>query len=90
MAESARPLVYTEVEVRSYLPSGWGILPGSAGRRDGKRGRWSIEIYDGADNSWTVEVLPERAASDGRLEALKASIDTLHRKALGRRSVITG
>lgn len=90
MAEPVRPLVYTEVELRSFIPSGWGIVSGQAGRWDAKGGRWSIEIYDGADNTWKVEVDADEAAGQGRLEALKAKIDTLHRKALGRKSILTG
>lgn len=90
MAESVRPLVYTDVELRSFLPSGWGIVSDQPGRWDAENGRWSVEIYDGADNTWKVEVRAGDAASQGRLEALKASIDTLHRKALGRKSVLTG
>lgn len=90
MAESAKPLVFTEIEVRSFLPSGWGIQPGSTGRWDPERGSWSIEIYDGADNTWKVGVEAGEAAAQGRLEALKAKIDALYRKALGRKSVLTG
>ncbi len=90
MAESAKPLVYTEIELRSFLPSGWGIQPGSAGRWDARTGRWSIEIYDGADNTWKVEVSAGEAAAQGRLDAVRGKIDTLHRKALGRKSILTG
>ena len=90
MSEPVKPLVYTEIEVRSFLPTGWGILPGASGRWDAKGGRWSLEIYDGADNTWKVEVNAGQAAASGRLDALKAKLDDLHRKALGRKSVLTG
>ena len=80
---------YTETEVRSYLPSGWGIVPGATGRRD-KAGRsWSIEVYDGADNTWKLEVAGEAAAED-RLAALQTAVRSLERKALGRKSILFG
>ena len=90
MSATARPLAYTDVEIRSYLPSGWGILPGGARGWDAGQSRWAIEVYDGADTSWTIAVAGDDAAKQGRLEALKAAIDRLTRKQLGRKSVITG
>jgi hypothetical protein len=89
MAETSSPLTFTDVEVRSYLPTGWGIRPGARGRWDGKRRRWTIEVYDGADNVWTVAVDGKGKPAD-RLEALRLEIDRLFREALGRKSIITG
>ncbi len=40
MSAKSAPLSYTDIEVRSCLPSGWGIVPG-------ERGRWSA-----ADGIW--------------------------------------
>ena len=80
---------YSEVEIRSYLPSGWGIVPGASGHWDAARGAWSIDVYDGADNTWTVTVPGEAAAKD-RLGAFNAEIARLQRKQLGRKSVLTG
>ncbi len=90
MSAQGGPIVYTETEIRSYLPSGWGIVPGAAGRRDAQSGAWSIEVLDGADNTWKVEVDPKSAVGTGRLEALRESVNRLERKALGRKSVISG
>lgn len=90
MSAQGGPIVYTETEIRSYLPSGWGIVPGAAGRRDARSGTWTIEVFDGADNTWKVEVDPGSAARSGRLEALRASVNRLERKALGRKSIISG
>ena len=81
---------FTETEVRSYLPSGWGIVPGAAGRRDAASGSWSIDVYDGADNTWKLEVAGAAAAAEGRLAALQAAVRRLERKALGRKSVLFG
>jgi hypothetical protein len=86
-ASPATPL-FTATEIRSSLPSGWNITPGSEGRVDPRTGRWSIDVYDGADNTWTIEVEP--AAGAARLEALRAAIDRVQRKGLGRKSVWIG
>ena len=90
MAATSRPITYTEVEVRSQLPSGWGIAGGSAGRWDPQAGSWSVDLNDGADNSWTVTVSAAEIEKSGRPEALAAKIRQLERKALGRKSVISG
>lgn len=88
MPAKAAPLSYTDVEVRSCLPSGWGIVPGATGNRSSSDGIWKLAVYDGADNVWTLEVRAADAAD--RLEALRASIDRIQRKGLGRKSVISG
>lgn len=89
-AKSPSPTVYTETEIRSLLPSGWGIVPGAAGRWDAGAGSWSIDLFDGADQVWKIEVDAADAGKAGRLEALDAVIRKLERKALGRKSVISG
>jgi len=86
-ASQATPL-FTATEIRSYLPSGWGIAPGERGRVDPRSGRWSIEVYDGADNTWTIQI--DAQAGAGRLEALRAAIDKVQRKGLGRKSIWIG
>jgi len=89
VSASTSRVSYSEVEIRSYLPSGWGIVPGASGSWDAARGAWSIDIYDGADNVWTITVPAEAAAKD-RLGAFNAEIARLQRKALGRKSILTG
>lgn len=89
MSATAGSISYTETEIRSFLPSGWGIVRGAVGRRDSRTGSWAIEVFDGADNAWTIEV-EAGAASGGRLEALAAAIDRIQRKGLGRKSVLLG
>jgi len=84
------PLLYTATEVKSFLPSGWGLLGGGSGRWDAEKNGWSIEVYDGADNAWTIEVRSEEARGDQRLPALKRAIDRIAVKSLGRKSVLTG
>lgn len=90
MSAPSRPLSYTELEIRSYLPSGWGIPPGSSGGWNAEQNRWSIEVYDGADNLWTVAVAGADADEGERIGALKAAIDRLTRKQLGRKSILSG
>ncbi len=90
MSATPTRLSYTELEIRSYLPSGWGIQPDSAPRWNAARGVWAIDVYDGADNIWAVEVKADETSRGDRLAALKASFDRLQRKALGRKSVLTG
>ncbi|HEX9798824.1 MAG TPA: hypothetical protein VGC00_01510 [Thermoanaerobaculia bacterium] len=90
MTADARPLAYTEVEIHSYLPSGWGIAPNSTGTWSADRSAWQIDVLDGAENTWTVAVDAADAAGSGRLSALKSAIDHLNRKALGRKSILSG
>jgi hypothetical protein len=90
MAEQLRLLSFTDIEIRSYLPSGWGLRPGASGTWQAENSSWAVEVYDGADHIWTVEVTGAEAARAGRLAALKATIERLTRKSLGRKSVITG
>lgn len=82
MAESNR-LTFTDIEIRSYLPSGWGIRPNGTGTWDAGNSTYKIEVYDSTDNLWPLKVTGKEAAAQGRLPALKASVDLLYRKALG-------
>lgn len=90
MTSPSPRLSYTDVELRSYLPSGWGIVPGAVGSWSAERSAWQIEVYDGADNTWTISVTAAEAAQTDRFAALRAAIDRLQRKSLGRKSVLTG
>jgi hypothetical protein len=81
MAESNR-LTFTDIEIRSYLPSGWGIRPNGASTWDARDATYKIEVYDSADNVWPLEITSKAAAAQGRLAALKSSVDLLYRKAL--------
>lgn len=82
MAESNR-LTFTEIEIRSYLPSGWGIGPQGTGTWNAGKSTFELEVYDPAENLWPLAVTGKSAAASGRLEALKASVDKLYRQALG-------
>jgi hypothetical protein len=82
MASGSR-LTYTDVELKSYLPSGWGIRRDAVGRWDAAEGVWRIDVYDPAENDWPLVVPGKDATAKGRLEALRASVDELYREALG-------
>ena len=90
MSATASPLLYTEIEIRSFLPSGWVIVPGGAGKWDPRSGRFSVQVYDGADNTWEIAVETDAAGKAGRLEALRAAVDRVQRKGLGRKSELLG
>jgi len=90
MSPNPRPIAYSDIEVRSYLPSGWNLPDPWRRGWDSKSASWTSEVSDGAENVWTVRVAAEAASAEGRLEALKRSFDRLQRKALGRHSVLTG
>lgn len=90
MATVQSPIVFTEVEIRSQVPSGWGIAGGGAGRWDASSGSWSVDLYDGAGNVWTVTLSGAEVAKSGRVGALADRIRQLERKALGRKSIISG
>lgn len=79
----SEPLTFLPIEVKSYLPSGWGLIDEHGGRWDARRGAWSAEVYDPADNSWTIRVTAADAGRHGRLAALKLAVDQLYREALG-------
>ena len=81
MAESNR-LTFTDIELRSYLPSGWGIQRAGSGGWDAGKSTYEVEVYDSADNVWPLRITGKAAAAAGRLEALKASVDKLYRSAL--------
>lgn len=81
MAESNR-LTFTDIELRSFLPSGWGVRRAGSGRWDAGKSTYEVEVYDSTDNVWPLKISGKEAAAHGRLEALKASVDVLYRQAL--------
>jgi hypothetical protein len=87
-------LVYTEDEVRSYLPSGWRllaaedanaeILPHTFGSWDAGKRVWRMRVVDNVDFDWPLVVKAADAAKlGGRLEALRRAMDKLYRERLG-------
>ena len=89
-------LVYTEDEVRSYLPSGWRllaaedanaeILPHTFGLWDAGKRVWRMRVVDNVDFDWPLVVKAADAAklgTNGRIEALRRAMDKLYRERLG-------
>lgn len=81
MADSNR-LTFTDIELRSYLPSGGGIRRAGSGGWNAGKSAYEVEVYDSTDNVWPLRISGKEAAAQGRLEALKASVDVLYRQAL--------
>jgi hypothetical protein len=73
-------LAYTSIEIRSTLPTGWSVSPGSPGTWDSRRGTWSIELLDGSDLSWSVRVRKSDADVLGKQEALRRATDRAVRR----------
>lgn len=79
---SATTLSYLPIEIRSYLPTGWGLVEGAEPHWDDRKAAWSVAVYDGADNDWEIRVAAADAARQGRLEALKRAIDEVYFRSL--------
>jgi hypothetical protein len=90
------PLVYTEDELRSFLPSGWRLLgaspapaeitPQETGAWDGGKRVWRTRVVDNVDFDWPLVVKAADAAKlgdNGRIEALRLAMDKLYRERLG-------
>jgi hypothetical protein len=77
------PLSYTDVEVRSYLPSGWNLTEDGPGAWDAKKKVWRTTVLDGVDFDWPVVVKQDDAGSLGRMEALRQAFDRVYRERLG-------
>ncbi|MEO8277711.1 MAG: hypothetical protein ABI639_15970 [Thermoanaerobaculia bacterium] len=82
MSGASNRLTFTEIEIRSYLPSGWGIGASGTGSWNGNENRYELEVYDPADNLWPLQVTGKEAAAKGRLEALRLSVDRVYRNSI--------
>lgn len=85
MKTTNETLSYTETEIRSYLPTGWGLTEDGVGSFDAKKKVWRTMVIDNVDFDWPVEVKPSEVDSLGRLEALRKAIDRVFRERLGKR-----
>jgi hypothetical protein len=77
------PLLYTETEIRSYLPAGWDLAGDGTGTWDATRKSWQVSVLDNVDFDWPVVVKADDAGSVGRLEALRRAMDVVFRERLG-------
>jgi hypothetical protein len=76
-------LQYTETEIRSYLPTGWGLSSNRPAGWDAKKKLWRAFVLDNVDFDYPVEVKPDAAGKLGRLEALRVAMDKVFRERLG-------
>ena len=77
-AQSFRPmntneeLSYSDIEIRSYLPTGWSLPTEEEGDRwNAKRRSWTVTLIDGTDLEWRLEVSLAEVETRGRMEALR-------------------
>ncbi len=80
------PLLYTETEIRGFLPSGWDLVQSSAndpGTWDPKKQAWQVRVVDNVAFDWPVVVKASDVSSKGRLEALRLAMDVVYRERLG-------
>lgn len=78
------PLTYNEIEIRSYLPTGWGLESAEPeGHWDAAKSCWRSKVIDGADQVWPLEVKSSDSTALGRMEALRVAMDRVHRHRLG-------
>lgn len=76
-------LQYTETEIRSFLPTGWGLIGEPQGSWDAKKKVWRATVLDNVDFDWPVEVEAGEASKLGRMEALRQAMDRVYRERLG-------
>jgi hypothetical protein len=74
---------YTETEIRSYLPTGWGLVGSRDGVWDPKKKVWKATVIDNVDFDYPVKVTADEMGKLGRLEALRVAIDKVFRERLG-------
>lgn len=82
-ATSDQPIRFTEIEVRSFLPTGWDLLEGPEGAWNAKKRTWTLSVIDNVDFDWPVVVHADEAAEHGRHEALRRAFDRAFRERLG-------
>jgi hypothetical protein len=78
-----KPILYTETEIRSFLPAGWNLIGDPEGTWDAKKKLWRTTVIDNVDFDWPLEVESAEADKLGRLEALRQAMDCLYRERLG-------
>jgi hypothetical protein len=83
MQTTNEPLHYTDTEIRSYLPTGWGLIGDRQTAWDAKKRVWRAAVIDNVEFDWPLEVTAKEVGEHGRLEALRQAFDRLYRERLG-------
>ena len=73
------PLSYTDVELDSYLPSGW-VLADLEPRWNDDKGAFHVKVIDGSELEWDLWGPKADADRHGRIEALRLAVDKLDRE----------
>lgn len=82
--KSDQSLTYNEIEIRSYLPTGWDLSPSAPeGLWDADKQAWLGQVIDGAAQTWPIAVKCGDSAALGRMEALRVAMDRVFRHRLG-------
>lgn len=74
------PLMYTDVELESYIPTGWVLADGEVPGWDPKRKAFRVKVIDGSDLDWDLLIPQSEVEKHGRIEALRRAVDTLFRE----------
>jgi hypothetical protein len=74
------PIMYTDVELESYIPTGWVLADGDTPGWDPKRKGFRVTVIDGSDLDWELLVKQSAVEEHGRIEALRRAVDTLFRE----------
>lgn len=78
-ADLVPPLIYTDVELDSYIPSGWSLAEGRERGWNEKDGAFRFVVLDGSELDWELVVPLAETRRHGRIEALRRAVDDLDR-----------
>lgn len=79
-ADLIPPLMYTDVELESYIPSGWSLADGRERGWNAKDDAFRCVLLDGSELDWELVVPLADTKRHGRIEALRRAVDELDRK----------
>lgn len=74
------PLFYTDVELESYLPSGWTLVAGEEPVWEEEGGDFRFRALDSCEMEWEIVVPKKEVDEHGRIEALRRAVDRLFRE----------
>lgn len=74
------PVLYTDVELESYIPTGWVLADDDTPGWDAKRKGFRVKVIDGSDLDWELLVKKSEVDEHGRIEALRLAVDKLFRE----------
>jgi hypothetical protein len=73
------PVIFTDVELESYLPAGWVLAEGSSDWDAGKA-TFRRKVIDLCDLDWELAIPHSAVEKLGRIGALRQAVDELDRK----------